>query len=154
MQLSAWRAAYQDLMPAALLNGRWAERHARAWGRALSGDKPPVVFAAVGDHALLGFCAVAMPSDDPDAGETVAKVVALNVRADAWRSGVGTTLIDEALATFHAGGRHSATLWVLEHNHRARAFYERIGFKLDGAADIFGVTRAPVVRMRMALAVA
>jgi GNAT superfamily N-acetyltransferase len=75
-------------------------------------------------------------------------VAALNVRPEAWRSGVGTALMGRALATFRSDGRRTASLWVLERNHGARAFYERLGFETDGAADIFGESGAPVVRMR------
>jgi ribosomal protein S18 acetylase RimI-like enzyme len=148
VQRSAWRAAYRGLIPDALLYGRWAESRARAWGRALAHDRPPLVFVAVHGQLPLGFCAVATPSDDHDADGTVAKVMALNVRADCWRSGIGTALMGEALATFRSDGWRSASLWVLAGNDRGRAFYDRLGFEADGAADIFGESGAPVVRLR------
>ncbi len=148
VQRSAWRAAYRGLIPDALLYGLWAESRARAWGRALAGDRPPLVFVAVHDQIALGFCAVAMPSDDHDADGTVAKVMALNVRADSWRSGIGTALMDEALAVVRSDGWRSASLWVLARNDLGRVFYARLGFEADGAADIFGESGAPVVRLR------
>jgi len=151
VQRSAWRAAYPGLIPGALLHGHWAEAHARAWGPALAGDRPPLVFVGVRDQTLVGFCAVAIPSDDHDENGTVAKVAALNVRPDSWRSGVGTALMDEALAAFRSDGRRIASLWVLAGNHGARAFYERLGFRTDGATDLFGDSGAPVVRMRRSL---
>jgi ribosomal protein S18 acetylase RimI-like enzyme len=151
VQRSAWRAAYRELIPGALLDGRWAEGHARAWGRALAGDRPPLVLVAIRDQTVLGFCAIVMPSDDHDEDGTVAKVAALNVRAAVWRTGVGTALMHEALATFRSGGWCSAALWVLERNARARAFYRRLGFETDGSIDIFGVSGVTVVRMRRLL---
>lgn len=88
-----------------------------------------------------------MPSDDHDEDGTVAKVVALNVRPDCWRSGIGTALMGEALSAFRSSGWRSASLWVLEGNDSGRAFYDRLGFETDGAVDIFGESGAPVVRM-------
>lgn len=148
MQQSAWRAAYRELIPAALLDGRWAQDHAGAWGRALAGERPPLVFVAVRNESLLGFCAIVTPSDDHDEDATVAKVAALNVRASVWRTGVGTALMEEALATLRSGGWCSAALWVLQRNVRARAFYRRLGFEHDGSIDVFGESGAMVVRMR------
>jgi ribosomal protein S18 acetylase RimI-like enzyme len=62
--------------------------------------------------------------------------------------GIGTALLDEALAAFRSGGWRSASLWVLAHNDRGHAFYGHLGFEADGAADTFGESGAPVVRLR------
>jgi RimJ/RimL family protein N-acetyltransferase len=50
-------------------------------------------------------------------------------------------------------GYRAAILWVLEDNPRARRFYEREGWELDGAAkedDFLGV-RVAEVRYRLTL---
>jgi GNAT superfamily N-acetyltransferase len=56
---------------------------------------------------------------------------ALYVLPEAWGTGVGSRLHDEAVAQL---GRLApeAHLWVLEANTRARRFYERRGWRLDG----------------------
>ena len=57
----------------------------------------------------------------------------LYVRPSAWGGGVGATLHDDALAVLRDAGSDSASLWVLAENARARGFYERRGWRLNGA---------------------
>jgi ribosomal protein S18 acetylase RimI-like enzyme len=54
------------------------------------------------------------------------------VHPDSWRIGAGRALMDASLAEFAARGFTTATLWVLEGNARAQAFYEGRGFTPDG----------------------
>ena len=50
----------------------------------------------------------------------------------AWGSGVAAALHDAAVERLRADGVVEARLWVLEHNPRARRFYERRGWSPDG----------------------
>lgn len=56
---------------------------------------------------------------------------ALYVLPDEWGSGVGSRLHDAAVEKLGELGAE-ARLWVLEANTRARRFYERRGWRLDG----------------------
>ena len=70
----------------------------------------------------------------------------------AWSSGAGRALIEQCEAEL-GGVYPEATLWVLEENPRARAFYERAGWLPDGARkaeERWGV-RAPELRYRKEL---
>jgi GNAT superfamily N-acetyltransferase len=49
-----------------------------------------------------------------------------------WGEGVGRRLHDEALARLREVGSARCHLWVLEHNERARRFYERLGWRENG----------------------
>jgi ribosomal protein S18 acetylase RimI-like enzyme len=56
---------------------------------------------------------------------------------------LGQRLLDVAI------GREAASLWVLEGNERAMAFYRRNGFTTDGARadeEFFGVPELRMVR--------
>jgi GNAT superfamily N-acetyltransferase len=57
----------------------------------------------------------------------------LYVRPSAWGAGVGAILHDEALVALRDAGSEVASLWVLADNARARGFYERRGWRLNGA---------------------
>ncbi len=73
------------------------------------------------------------PSRDADASpEEVGEVGALYVHPDWWRRGVGRILLDASLAFLREQGYGVATLWALEDNARARAFYEAEGWHEDG----------------------
>ena len=50
----------------------------------------------------------------------------------AWGTGVGAELMGTALEWIAARGAREATLWVGQENLRARRFYEREGWVVDG----------------------
>jgi GNAT superfamily N-acetyltransferase len=60
----------------------------------------------------------------------------LYVRPEAWGTGVAAELHDRAVEALRANGVERARLWVLEHNGRARRFYERRGWAPDGTSRV------------------
>jgi GNAT superfamily N-acetyltransferase len=56
----------------------------------------------------------------------------LFVRKAAWGTGVAGELHDAALDTLRSHGAESASLWCLAENARARRFYEKRGWRLNG----------------------
>jgi len=93
------------------------------------------------------------PSRDEDAGPDTAEVLMIYASPDAWGTGAGRGLMTTALDRLRAAGFADVTLWVLDSNDRARRFYERAGFVLDGAGkdeDMRGATITEV-RYRRAL---
>ena len=152
VHVSAWLAAYRGLMADAFLNEITMEKWAARWTENLSHDKLPPVRVAVRDGEVAGFCVVATPSRDRDTGEQCAEVVALNVKPDAWRSGVGTALMIDALDRFRRDGWQVVSLWVVDGNNRAQSFYRRLGFEFDGACIHDEEDGATEVRMRLLLA--
>ena len=68
----------------------------------------------------------------------------------AWSTGVGAALMCAALEHLTAMRFSHVTLWVLEDNERARRFYERWGFRADGARQVIDLG-APVAEVRYAL---
>lgn len=147
----AWLAAYRGLMPDTFLDAINVEDWQARWTQTLSGDELPAVRIAVRDGAIAGFCLIATPSRDTDTGDDVAEVVALNVHPDAWRSGVGTALMKDALARFREDGWQIVSLWVADGNERAVRFYKRLGFEFDGARTTHEASGAREVRMRLSL---
>ena len=118
--------------------------------RARLADPPPgwAVFVAERDGVVVGFAAVGPSRDERGIGE----LYAIYVDPDAWSTGAGRALIDQCEEQL-SGDYGDATLWVLEDNPRARAFYERAGWLPDGARkaeERWGV-RAPEVRYRKEL---
>jgi ribosomal protein S18 acetylase RimI-like enzyme len=145
LHVRAWQAAYRGAMPDAYLDGLDPVERARMW-RAGMARRTPLVAEA--DGVVVGLAAFG-PTDDPEgAGE----LYAINVDPDQWGSGAGRALIVEVerrLARDHS----VAVLWVIPSNDRARRFYERAGWAVDGGertADVLGVT-VPEVRYRKSL---
>jgi len=57
---------------------------------------------------------------------------ALYVVPDSWGTGVAQRLLESVLDAMRDRGAGEAVLWVVEANGRARRFYEREGWMLDG----------------------
>ena len=77
----------------------------------------------------------------------------LYVRPDVWRRGFGRSLCTAGLERAVLDGFTTLTLWVLEMNVRARAFYESLGFSADDVAkaDVGSVDRLLARRYRISL---
>jgi GNAT superfamily N-acetyltransferase len=60
----------------------------------------------------------------------------LYVMPEFWSQGIGSTLHDLALARLREANVHEARLWTLTENHRARAFYEKRGWRLTGRTRV------------------
>jgi GNAT superfamily N-acetyltransferase len=151
VHVGAWLAAYRGLMSDAFLDGISVEQWETRWSQRLSEvDLPPVRVAARA-HAIVGFCRLASPSRDQDAASDVAEIAALNVSPAAWRSGVGTALMTDALERLSRDGWGTATLWLVENNARAEQFYKRLGFTFDGTTQAHEELGARLVRMSLAL---
>ncbi|MFG1696675.1 GNAT family N-acetyltransferase [Nonomuraea sp. NPDC049309] len=72
------------------------------------------------------------------------RIAAIHVLPAAWKRGAGHRLMTEAMRTFGQAGYASATLWVLEGNDRAIGFYERAGWRPDGAVKDAVIGGRPV----------
>jgi GNAT superfamily N-acetyltransferase len=82
----------------------------------------------------------------------VAELYALYVHPAWWSTGAGRALIDHVLAKISRTGYPDVMLWVLERNARARRFYERAGFRPDGASHVLeGLGGVVEIRYRRAL---
>ncbi len=91
---------------------------------------------------IVGFAASGRPPDG-DAPPDCRRLYAIYLLAAHYGSGAGQALLDAAL------GRAAASLWILEDNPRARAFYERNGFRADGAAKDDDSWGEPIRELRL-----
>jgi ribosomal protein S18 acetylase RimI-like enzyme len=76
-----------------------------------------------------------------DMHPTEGEVYAIYADPPYWRTGVGHALMAAGVAALAEAGRGPIRLWVLDANDRARRFYERYGFVLDGARAGYPVVR-------------
>lgn len=61
-----------------------------------------------------------------------------------WGLGVGRELHDHVLARLRSAGSTRCRLWVLEHNGRARRFYERLGWRENGDTRVVPFPPHPI----------
>ncbi|WP_328614304.1 GNAT family N-acetyltransferase [Amycolatopsis sp. NBC_00355] len=126
IHVRSWQAAYDGLMPADFLAGIPVEDRTAGWARTLRDGGRVLVVA---DPEVVGFAAFGPRRDGPDEGE----LYAIYLHPRVWSRGLGRLLHASVLESL-AASWPAAVLWVLATNERAKAFYERAGWSLDGGS--------------------
>ena len=141
VHVRAWQSAYVGLMPQDYLDGLDVGQRAEQWRRRFADPAPPeqVVVADHGTDGVVGFVVVGpyrTEEGEEHPGDQVGELVAINVLADHWGTGIGRRLMAAAVDALVARGFDEAVLWVLDGNVRARRFYEAAGWAPDGATKL------------------
>jgi len=141
VHVRTWQGAYEHVFGAERLAALTVEQRLPGWDRIL-GEEELQVFVAEEDGRIVGFVAVGASSDPAAEGE----VSGIYVEPASWGSPAGTALMRAGLDELRALGYDDAMLRVLEDNPRARRFYEREGWRVDGRfqGEHLGVQTAEV----------
>lgn len=142
--IDAWRGAYRGIVDDAIID---ALQHAdiASWMRNLVSNTAARTFVAEETPGeVLGFTRFGDDPDDPTSGH----VFALYVASGASGKGIGRKLLSRAISELDPRSARPVTLWVFEHNMRARRLYEAAGFAPDGASRVEDLYRAPEIKMR------
>jgi ribosomal protein S18 acetylase RimI-like enzyme len=140
VHVRSWQTAYEHIFGSERLATLDFERRRAGWADAI--ERGHAVLVAEDDGgAVVGFVSV---------GD--GELYAIYVRPEAWGTGAGPALMGEATRVL-AADNDEAVLWVLEDNARARRFYEREGWTLDGGTkdDEFLGVEVREVRYRISL---
>jgi ribosomal protein S18 acetylase RimI-like enzyme len=129
INVRSWRHAYRGIIPDAYLASLDREGIAsRVRKVALSGTSTIVVATCPG---VCGFSWMSR-SRDVDMPSETAEVIALYVDPMHERRGIGRALALASCDAARSQGFTRLSLWVLEENARARAFYNAVNFVDDG----------------------
>ena len=144
-----WREAYEHVFGAERLASVTVDARLAQWERILAAGQSDV-FVAAADGLIVGFVST---GDSRDA-DAEAELFAIYVLPDDWGSGAGSALMRAGLEAMRLRASGDAVLWVLDDNPRARRFYEREGWTLDGERkeDEYLGLRVAEVRYRIGLA--
>ncbi|MFF4582536.1 GNAT family N-acetyltransferase [Streptomyces sp. NPDC001389] len=154
IRVRGWRAAYAGLIPRTYLDAMTVEDDAerrRQWFARPGRTSRDLV--ALGDGGPVGWICLGPCRDELPDRAGAAEVYALYVTPDLIGTGIGRRLLDEAHAGMRDEGFTESVLWVLDGNERARRFYERAGYRPDGAArdDDYDGTALTELRYRRRL---
>lgn len=148
--IEAWREGFRGIVPDHV-DPRRAWSRERVAERLRGPGDGSYILAAEVDGRICGLCLMG-PSRDVGAPRSEAEIVALYVRPDHWRSGIGRALVTAALDRFVAEGYEEAIVWTLAESPRNIAFYEALGFRLDGGTQRRPSFGSPLeVRFRLPL---
>ena len=150
VRIRTWQHAFRGIVPQAYLDG--LSPAAEADRRRARFPGPPGQHVAEVGGRVVGWAVVgpyrADHGDAPAPG--CGEVNAIYVLPDRWGQGIGRALMAYALGDLRRQGLAPVLLWVLAANDRARRFYQRAGFRPDGATHDFeiGGGTLPEVRYR------
>ena len=148
VQLSTWRTAYADLLPAQALDVP-EEQVAALWLNAIEAPPTPRhrVLVAMERIELVGFTA-STPAEDEglDAG-TTAELSTLLVEPRWGRRGHGSRLVAASVEHWRGDGVTHAVAWAWERDPATRSFLTSAGWEPDGAAR--GLDTGPRVQRQL-----
>ena len=146
VQRDSWLAAYQGIIAHEIIDrvtvpdGGARVRQVfrtRPWQRmVVAADGQEIVGYASFGPELDVFAPWPHPISPAGQQGQVGELYALYVHPAWWSTGTGRALMDHVLAKVSRAGYPCVLLWVLERNARARTFYERAGFRPDGASHV------------------
>ncbi len=117
---------FGDLMRKKELDAERIER----WRATLSGALPARWWVAPRDGAIHGLVGIGPCRDPVDA--SLGEVDTIAVDPNHWRIGVGRVLMRRALDYLEFDGYREARLWTLAEYPPAAAFYDAMGWSLNG----------------------
>ncbi|BBX61562.1 N-acetyltransferase [Mycobacterium saskatchewanense] len=148
VHVRAWQSAYRGLLAPDYLDGLRPEAWAARYAFERVGLGLPSTLVAVDGAVIRGLVTTGLSRERPNAGE----LMALYVDPACTGTGVGRLLMAAARERLRGLGVAEALLWVLDLNTRARRFYERDGWRFDGArrTESYGDSQAQLLRYRCA----
>lgn len=144
--VDAWRHAYANILPAAVLSNMSYLRETAQFARQLNRPiRSTRLFVATGKNGkITGFANFG--TERALSKQHLAEIYTLYVAPTHMRQGVGRRLMAETSEQLQADGQCGVVLWVLKKNTNARAFYSNLGGRLFGeSTSPVGRSRFPVV---------
>lgn len=139
---SGWRTAYAGLIPDEALAAIPAEATDRYRDVLAAPPDGHRFLVAESDDTVTGFAHIGPyrfdGADHDGAAESDGEVYAIYVDPTRWSRGTGRALMDAAVRWLGEAGRTPIRLWTLTGNPQSRRFYERYGYRVDGARSSLG----------------
>jgi GNAT superfamily N-acetyltransferase len=133
----SWQSAYRGILDDETLDGLDVAEEAERW-RGFWPEFPrngSTLLVADVAGTLVGYALIRTRARDESVTHEVGELIAIYLDPEAWGAGAGQPLFDAATAELRDAGCRGAVLWTFSENARARRFYERNGWRADGAED-------------------
>lgn len=145
IHIASWQFAYRGIMNDELLDSMDHNKKAAAWSEAI-GNLGWSVYVSQGDKRITGFIHISEYGDKDIAQDRVGEVASLYILPELIGFGLGAKLFSEGLSHLAKAGYSQVALWVLQQNARSISFYQKFGFREDGASKIHPKTGLMEVR--------
>ena len=154
VQLRAWRASYDGVLPAELLEAMDTEQLAQGWRNALVAppDARNRVLIALARNTVTGY-ALTGPAADPDCDPVAdGEVADLTVDPVERGHGHGSRLMQACVDTLRADRFTRSVTWIASTDDALRTFLVGSGWEADGAhrtLDLTGDGSVQVKQVRL-----
>ena len=135
IRVNAWRAAYQEFLPADYLAALDTKSNLDSLSSVLASPESPFCLKVAEQNGIVaGFSIVGLPRHEADSGTY--ELWALNVEPSYFRKGIGQALVEEALRYSKSRDAIKMELWCVKGNTPAGLLYESCGFTLTGTERV------------------
>jgi len=152
IHVQSWNVAYRGIMPDDVIARTDLAYRTAFWAERIADPEWPVYLIEESGRCVA-FCQMIPTRDADDDATRVGHITSIHVLPERRGFGFGRALMDHVLDEFARRGFAEVTLWVLQENKSARAFYEKYGFRQDGGTRVYPKTQVPEVRYRIKLPV-
>lgn len=130
IQIESWKAAFQDILSAEILQQATDLTHATAIYKQLLDENigNGYILEVNSQPHCIAWWGKARDNDMSD----YAELICIHSLQDNWRKGCGTQMMNRIMDDMKAAGYDKVMLWVFTNNVRARKFYESCGFVTYG----------------------
>lgn len=130
IQIESWKAAFQDILSAEILQQATDLTHATAMYKQLLDENigNGYILEVNSQPHCIAWWGKARDNDMSD----YAELICIHSLQDNWRKGYGTQMMNRIMDDMKAAGYDKVMLWVFTNNVRARKFYESCGFVTYG----------------------
>ena len=133
VHVEAWKAAYKEVMPKVFLKSLSVESKTKQWTESLSKKSIGTTSIIELNKTIVGFCVFGPIRDKDLTSENFGELVAINILPEFWDKGLGSKVLKYVKNMSYQRKWDSLHLWVIKENSRARYFYEKFGFELEGS---------------------
>ena len=147
LHIACWQSAYRGIISEGYMQNMLEdiEKRVERCRQDLTTPGEWEFYCAELDGKMIGRLVLCKSRDDDT--RDVGEVAAIYLLEEYWDKGYGRMMMDYALNRLEVMGFHEVVVWVLEANHRARRFYEKMGFNHDGTAKEIVIDK-PLVEIR------
>lgn len=131
LHIASWRAAYDQIVPARVLDGLSVDERADRHRSTIASGIADTAVAEV-DGGVVGFCVLGHCRDEDKPQDNTGEIWGIYLAPSHWRRGIGSDLLRWAEAELLRRGKAEVVLWVLDANSPSKQFYEANGYVQDG----------------------
>lgn len=125
IHIRTWQKMYREFIPENILKNLSLAERTQQWTNLLK-QKVDVLLIEI-DHQAVGFTSICL-FRGVKTKSSIGEISAIYISPQYWRRGLGSKLCEAAFSELAKQGYNKVSLWVLEANEQARAFYEALGF--------------------------